>query len=176
MFYQVLEDEWKKKTKKLNFFLLSWPKRKQMETTKKDSWCDITWCVVPLPKPLLLPDGHEQPQSKNWLRWKTQTDWQIPYQGFQTLEILSVFYFKGSFLQYPHPHINLPPLPSLCTKLTQSLVIKWVIFGNDERQAKMMLNRIHAVSLKINVGETWWPVIWVTGRFGTVSKSPKDNY
>ena len=108
MFYQVLEDEWKKKTKKLNFFLLSWPKREQMETTKKDSWCDITWCVVPLPKPLLLPDSHEQPQSKNWLRWKTQTDWQIPYQGFLTLEILNVFCFKGSFLQYPHPHINTP--------------------------------------------------------------------
>ena len=165
----------KKKTKELNFVLLSWPTRKQMETMKKESWCDITWCVVPLPKPLLLPDGHEQPQSKNWLRWKTQTDWQIPYQGCQTLEILNVFCFKGSFLQYPHPHINLHP-PSLCTKLKQSPVIKWVIFVSDERQAKMMLNRIHAVSLKINVGETWWPVIWVTGRFGTVSKSPTDNY
>ena len=103
MFYQVLEDEWKKKTKKLNFFLLSWPKRKQMETTKKDSWCDITWCVVPLPKPLLLPDGHEQPQSKNWLRWKTQTDWQIPYQGFQTLEILKLMCSILRVLSYSTP-------------------------------------------------------------------------
>ena len=161
----------KAKTKELNFVLLSWPKRKQIETTKKVRWWGITWCVV-----LLLPNGREQPQSKNWLRWKTQTDWQIPYQGCQTLEILNVFCFKGSFLQYPHPHINLPPLPSLYTKLTQSPVIKWVIFGKNERQAKMMHNRIHAVSLKINVGETWWPVIWVTGRFGTVSKSPTDNY
>ena len=162
--------------KKQKSYILSCYLDQQENKWKQWKRCDITWCVVSLPKPLLLPDGHEQPQSKNWLRWKTQTDWQIRYQGFLTLEILNVLCFKGSFLQYPHPHINLPPLPSLYTKLTQSPVIKWVIFGNDERQAKMMLNRIHAVSLKINVGETWWPVIWVTGRFGTVSKSPTDNY
>ena len=67
MFYQVSEDEnwvWKKKqTKEFNFVLLSWPKRKEIEKTKKDSWCDITWCVVPLPKPLPRPDRLEQPQS-----------------------------------------------------------------------------------------------------------------
>lgn len=165
----------KKKTKEINFFLLSCPKRKQMETTKKDSWCDVTWCVVPLPKLLLLPDGHEQPQSKNWLRWKTKTDWQIPYQGFQTLEILNVFCLRVLSCRNPTP-TSISPLPSLWKKLTLSPVIKWVIFFSDERQAKMMLNRIHAVSSKINVGETWWPVIWGTRRFGTVSKSPTDNY
>ena len=106
---------------------------------------------------------------------KKETDLQIPYQGFQTLEILNVFCFKGSFLQYPHPHINLPP-PFLMHKIDPVPVIKWLIFVSDERQAKMMLNRIHAVSLKINVGETWWPVIRVTRRFGTVYKSPTDNY
>ena len=94
----------KKRTKELNFVLLSWPKRKQIETTKKDSWCDITWCIVPLPKLLPGPENNHN-QRTDWHE-KHKQIWQIPYQGCQTLEILNV---EGSFLQYPHPHINLPP-------------------------------------------------------------------
>ena len=38
-------------------------KKKQIETNKKSSWCDITRCVVSsLPTPLPLPDDREEPQ------------------------------------------------------------------------------------------------------------------
>ena len=63
---------------------------------------------------------------------------------------------EGSFLAVRPPPKSIFPLPFLCTKLTQSPVIKQVkvIFLSDGRQAKMLLDRIHAVSLKINVEES----------------------
>ena len=51
------------KNKGVKFCPVILTKKKQIETNKKGSWCDITRCVVPsLPTPLPLPDDREQPQ------------------------------------------------------------------------------------------------------------------